>query len=57
MQTLVRPKKFIGPHFTTDELLMIREVVGTYGGIRREVKNILVYPPIKNPRQRLREGR
>ena len=57
MQTLVRPKKFFGRHFTTDELLMIREVVGTYGGISREVKNILVYPLVKNPRQRLREGR
>lgn len=35
MQTLIKPQKFFGRNFTTDELLMIREVVGTCEGISR----------------------
>jgi hypothetical protein len=35
MQTLIEPKRFCGRDFTTEELLLIQEVVGSCGGISR----------------------
>lgn len=35
MQTLIKPEKFCGRRFSTDELMMIREVVNTCDGISR----------------------